>query len=112
MQLCVLPITISKIQGFLRGALRGEEGKFHTKKTKIRRFTKVFLYEEKIECFARRKRRFEGSQRFFSSCRFMGLRVLFKNISPSCGGRFMRRRRNVSHEENEEAKVYKGFLYK
>lgn len=43
-QLCVLPITISKIQGFLRGALRGEEGKFHTKKTKIRRFTKVFLF--------------------------------------------------------------------
>jgi uncharacterized protein YbbK (DUF523 family) len=72
---------------------------------------KGFLYEEKKECFARRKRRFEGSQRFFSSCRFMRLRVLFKNISPSCGGRFMRRRRNVSHEENEDLKVYKGFLF-
>ena len=115
-QLCLLPITISKIQALLAGelykekkecftqrkrrfeglqrfSLSGEERMFHTKKTTIRRFTKVFsmrgrknvshkenedskvykgfLYEEKKECFARRKRRFEGSQRFLLQPQFL-----------------------------------------
>jgi hypothetical protein len=39
----------------------------------------------------------------------MGLRVLFQKYKPVLRGRFMRRRRNVSHEENEDSKVYKRF---
>jgi hypothetical protein len=50
---------------------------------------KGFLYREKKQCFARRKRRFEGLKLFSTG-----------------------RRKNVSHEENEDSKVYKGFLYK
>ena len=88
MQLCLLPVTISKIQGFLAGRFKRRRRKVSHEENEEAKVHKGFLYEEKKECFTRRKQRFEDLKLF------------------SIG-----RRKNVSHEENEDSKVYKGFLY-
>ena len=86
-QLCLLPITISKIQALLAGE----------------------LYKEKKECFTQRKRRFEGLQRFSLSGEERMFHTKKTTIRRFTKVFSMRGRKNVSHEENEDSKVYKGF---
>jgi hypothetical protein len=93
-QLCLLPITISKIQALLAGNISPScGGRFMRRRRNV----------------SRRKRRFEGSKGFSLRAVSCGLGYYFKNTSPYCRRFRRRRRRNVSHKENEDSKVYKRF---